>query len=87
MQQYHVTGRSADFFPGTVLALSDEQFKTRTHALKRLKQKGVYEVTAPVQFKKGEEIGIPGEISKALLEVLSPVKVAGMGSNQETTTA
>lgn len=42
-----------------LIGLSEKQAKLRSHCVKATKQKGVYEVLAPVQFKIGETILVP----------------------------
>jgi hypothetical protein len=76
MKKYVVEGRMAEFFAGAVLMLSEDQSRSRIHALKPLKKKGFYEVTAPVQFKRGEEIGFEGEVNKTLLQEIVPAHPA-----------
>lgn len=63
---YKITGVKARFAPGFILALSDEQAKTREPSLKKNKRKKQYEVLQTVEFKQGEEIGIvKGDIPKS----------------------
>jgi hypothetical protein len=60
-------------FPaGVVLGLSDDQAGRRKHALKPLGAKGVYETTAPVQFKVGETIATDAAVSKVLATFIEP---------------
>lgn len=60
------------FGPGARLILTEGQAATRPNALRKLGN-GLYETTASVQFKAGEQIGIEGEVSKALLASLEPI--------------
>jgi hypothetical protein len=73
MKRFTVIGASASFMSG-VLELSKEQYEARTHALKPLRKKGRYEVLAQVHFKRGEELGYDGEVSKALLQLIEPAR-------------
>lgn len=57
------------FGPGVRLSLKEGQAARRPPALKKLSN-GLYEVTAEVQFKAGETIGIEGDVPKALLASL-----------------
>lgn len=57
------------FGPGVRLSLKEGQAARRPQALKKLGN-GLYEVTAEVQFKAGETIGIEGDVPKALLASL-----------------
>jgi hypothetical protein len=57
------------FGPGVRLSLQEGQAARRPQALKKLGN-GLYEVTAEVQFKAGETIGIEGDVPKALLASL-----------------
>lgn len=57
------------FGPGVRLSLKEGQAARRPQALKKLGN-GLYEVTAEVQFKAGETIGIDGDVPKALLASL-----------------
>lgn len=61
------------FGPGARLVLSKEQAAPRQHVLTKIADK-LYETTALVQFKAGEEIGFQGELPKSLSNVLDPVK-------------
>ena len=55
------------FGPGAVLLLGDEQVAPRRHALQSLGGKR-YRVTARVEFKAGERMGVEGDIPKGLLD-------------------
>ncbi len=72
MKKYKVTGRKVGFNAPERLELEPNQAGPRMHCLNFVKGK-VYEVTAPVEFKQGEEIGYAGEMNKALSNVLEPV--------------
>ncbi len=68
MQTYEITGKHITFGIGTELKLSESQAESRATSLKR-KGKDIFEVTEPVQFKRGEKITIsPESLTKALLE-------------------
>lgn len=73
MKRFKVVAPFVNFHDGT-LALSKEQYASRAHALKSTKTPGEYLILSPVQFKRGEEIGFGGEVSKALLHDISPVE-------------
>ena len=73
MQNYEVTGSLVTFSIGTELKLSESQADARTSSLKK-KKKDIYEVIHPVQFKRGETIGVISDnISKAMLENLKNI--------------
>lgn len=73
MQNYEVTGSLVTFGFGTELKLSESQADARTSSLKK-KKKDIYEVIHPVQFKRGERIGVISDnISKAMLENLKNI--------------
>lgn len=59
--------------PPTLLALSAQgQHAARKAALKATDAPGVFEVLTEVQFKKGELIGLPGELPKGMDRFLEP---------------
>lgn len=65
---------AATFGPGARLILTKEQAAPRQHVLKHISD-SLYETTAVVQFKAGEEFGVVGEPTKALQALLnSPTK-------------
>jgi hypothetical protein len=73
MQNYEVTGSLVTFGLGAELKLSENQAEARISSLKK-KKKDIYEVIHPVQFKRGERIGIASDnISKAMLENLKNI--------------
>lgn len=74
MRKYIATA-PVSFHPGAVLLLSEAQAATRGHALQSLGD-GRYAVQSPVQFKAGEEIGVAGDVPKALQAVLENPEVA-----------
>lgn len=51
--------------PGTVLTLSGRQATCRAHALEHLGGER-YRTRAAVEFKAGEELGVEGDLPKAL---------------------
>lgn len=65
MDRYRVCS-TLSLFPGSVVALSEAQHAPREARL-HARGEGVYEITAPVQFKAGEVLGIDGAIPKPLL--------------------
>lgn len=70
MKKYVVTAVKAAFNAGTVLGLTEKQAASRLHNLERIKS-GVYRVLKPVEFKRGEEIGLQGEAQKIFFTVIS----------------
>lgn len=60
---------------GALVALFAHQAATRAAALKPAIEGG-FRVTAPIQFKVGEVIGLPDDISRALAAKLEPVDLA-----------
>ena len=73
MQTYEITGKHITFGIGTELKLIESQAESRTTSLKR-KGKDIFEVTEPVQFKRGEKITIsPESLTKSLLENLKEI--------------
>lgn len=73
MQRITVTGTAIQLISG-ILELTPEQAAARSTALDNLGE-GLYLITAPVQFKRGETIGYDGEVSKALTEEITPLEV------------
>jgi hypothetical protein len=57
--------------PGTVLQLSEEQLKDRGHQVEAL-GKGRYRAKALMQFKRGEVLGIEGELAKSQQDLVEP---------------
>lgn len=53
------------FHAGALLGLTEAQARARRHALKAARN-GLHEVTGPVEFKAGEEIGYAGALPKGL---------------------
>lgn len=73
MQTYEITGKHITFGIGTELKLIESQAESRATSLKR-KGKDIFEVTEPVQFKRGEKIIIsPESLTKSLLENLKEI--------------
>lgn len=66
MKKYMVSGPYARFMSG-VLRLTEEQYRSREHALDPLGD-GRYRITAPTGFKRGEVLGFDGEVNKDLLQ-------------------
>ena len=52
---------------GTLLRLSKAQAGPRSHNLEVTKEPDIYRTLSSVQFKRGEEIGIDGELGKGFL--------------------
>lgn len=85
MQNYEVTNNFITFGIGIEIRLSASQANTRAHLLKN-KKKNIYEITSPVQFKKGEQIGVyPKSLSKALLENLKEINIKDPSSSDKKT--
>jgi hypothetical protein len=63
MRKYIVVERPFVLSAG-ILELTKEQYQTRKYCLKPARKKGQYEVTGPVCFKVGEEIGYDGKVPK-----------------------
>lgn len=70
MQRYSVIGPKVEIHSG-ILHLSKTQAAARVHALDDLGE-GLYQVSRPIQFKKGEEFGYDGSVNKALLQQMTP---------------
>lgn len=68
---------------GTVMELTPEQAAARRHAIESLRGNGLYRATAPVQFKRGEVIGLDVEPPKALADELIDEKEAAKRSSNE----
>jgi hypothetical protein len=84
MQNYEVTGNFITFGIGIEIRLSTSQADTRAHLLKN-KKKDIYEIISPVQFKKGEQIGVyPKSLSKALLENLKELGAKDSNNDKKT---
>lgn len=73
MKQYIIT-EAMNFNAGSVLELSEKQYKGRDHCLKKIGN-NKYEVLKTVQFKIGEVIGLDGEIDKGLQHKLNACEV------------
>lgn len=71
MQRYIVIGSSVGFISG-ILELTYEQAASRRDALIDLGE-DLFEITSPVQFKRGEELGYDGEVNKQLLQSLEEI--------------
>lgn len=84
MQNYEVTGNFITFGIGIEIRLSTSQADTRAHLLKN-KKKDIYEIISPVQFKKGEQIGVYSKsLSKALLENLKELGAKDSNNDKKT---
>ncbi len=65
MRSYRVTGKAARFAPDSILGLSPEQYEDRKMYLEPVKRKDHwYRALQTVEFKKGETIGVKGELDK-----------------------
>lgn len=74
MEKYVITDKFVNFSIGDVLGLTDKQYESRQHLLKKLKD-GKYYVSQTVQFKCGEIIGLEKEPAKEMLSKLNPCEV------------
>lgn len=70
MKKYVVTATVARFGAGALLKLTPAQAAPRKHCLE-FEGANVYKVIAPVEFKRGEELGAEGEFSKTMLQELA----------------
>lgn len=69
---------------GTVMELTAEQAAARRHALQQQRGPNLYRATAPVQFKRGEVIGLEVEPPKSLAdELIDEKEVAKRNSTEE----
>ncbi|MBU6141292.1 MAG: hypothetical protein KGP29_07080 [Proteobacteria bacterium] len=72
-KNYEVSAPFINFGIGIVLKLSEGQADIRSQSLSR-KKSDLFEVIAPVQFKKGEKISAnPAQLTKSMLERLSEI--------------
>lgn len=69
MKNYEVIATVAGFNSGQVLRLTAKQAAPRLHNLRQLNGDH-YEVVNRVEFKRGEVVGVAGDVSKALLHLL-----------------
>jgi hypothetical protein len=69
MVEYVVVSESVELGIGTILALNADQVDRRRHQLKDAKG-GKYEAIHRVTFKRGEVLGIEGELDKGSLQRL-----------------
>jgi hypothetical protein len=60
------------FGAGALLGLTEAQLRGRQHALKAA-AKGLHQVVTEVQFKRGEELVIAGDVPKVLANALQPL--------------
>lgn len=75
MKFYTVTGRTAGFGAGQRLKLTRAQVDSRAHRLTLVdEKKGVYEATAPIEFKKGEAFGFDGDLPKTIAVLVEETK-------------
>ncbi len=82
MKTYRVIEPLVTIGAGEELLLSDEQATRRKLNIERCEAKGVYRLTKPMQFKKGEEFGCdfkhnpPRTVTVALEEIKAKPKAA-----------
>ena len=73
MKIYEVTSGFVTFGIGIELQLSEAQAESRMSSL-QVRRKGIYGVATPVQFKRGERLGIyEAFLTKSLLENLKEI--------------
>ena len=73
MKTYEVVSDALEIHTGQ-LRLSAKQYATRRHALTETKKAGIYDVKGPVQFKRGEHVGIPGELPKSIAVLVEDIE-------------
>ena len=83
MARYRVIApQGVTFRPNTVLqGLTPAQVASRKHVLKQTNP-GRHQVIGETQFKMGEEIGVEGEVSRAMLELLADPVTGEKGSDK-----
>lgn len=64
-----------------LLELTEDQYGPRARFLKPVEPEGRYEITGPVCFKVGEEIGFDGNAAKKLKPRLQPVAKGKKGAS------
>lgn len=74
MKQYLITDTFVNFGIGAILELTEKQYESRKHLLKKLSS-NKYEVLQTVQFKRGEVVGLEGELDKYLQTKVNPILV------------
>lgn len=85
MQTYEVIGNFVTIGIGIEIKLSASQADARSH-LVRNKKKDIYEIISPVQFKKGEQIGIESKsLGKSLLDNLKEIGAKDSSSGDKKT--
>jgi hypothetical protein len=83
MEKFKITAAEGLIFNTGILQLAAVQAAARSHALTNLGD-GLYEIRSAVQFKSGEVIGYDGEVGKALLQSLEPIKAKpGKDANKQ----
>ena len=85
MKQFKAEHAAVDVLSGQV-KLSAEQARARLHNLKAVDTKkdgsGVYQVTNPIQFKRGETFGFDGDVGKnGVLSDPDAEQLAAMGED------
>lgn len=74
MEKYVITDKFVNFGISEILELTDKQYESRQHLLKKLKD-GKYQVSQTVQFKRGEIVGLEKKPSKEMLSRLNPCEI------------
>ena len=75
MNRYKVAGGVANFGPGALILVSEEQLKRRAHNCEMIDRrgKGIFiRAKTALQFKVGEEIGLE-DLPKNLIGILEPL--------------
>ena len=85
MKIYEVTSGFVTFGIGIELQLSEAQAESRISSL-QVRRRDIYGVTTPVQFKRGERLGIyEAFLTKSLLESLKEIDKKSEGKNEAPT--
>lgn len=81
MNNYEVTNPTGITLHSGVLSLTKAQAASRTYALNNLGD-GLYQVKAPVTFKRGEVFGYDGPLPKSFVAQMAEVGEAQTGSEK-----
>ena len=82
MEKYIITDRFINFGISEILELTEKQYESRKHLLKKL-QGNKYEVLQTVQFKRGEVVGLEKEPDKSLKSKLNPCEAKTIVSKEK----
>lgn len=81
MKDFVVTGRAFDIPVGVKVRITRDQYAPRKHALKPADtlpekwEKAVFITTAPIQFKKDEQVSTDLDVGKSQMVEIVPVKL------------